>query len=65
MDIYAYRAKDEQPIPLDLDEGLVEVGGFDAIAVVPKHNNTFHGVKSMVLSNFMELGNLAGAATTL
>ena len=65
VDIYAYRAKDEQPVQLDLDEGLIEVSEFDAVAVLPKHNITFHGIKSMVLSNFMELGNMAGAATTL
>ena len=65
VDIVAYRAKEEQPIALDLDEGLLEVGDFDAVAVVPKHNTTFKGVKSIVISNFMELGNLAGAATML
>ncbi len=65
VDVVAYRAKEEQPVPLDLDEGLIEVGEFDAVAVIPKHNVTFKGVKSIVISNFMELGNLAGAATIL
>lgn len=65
VDVVAYRAKEEQPIPLDLDEGLIEVSEFDAVAIIPKHNTTFKGVKSIVVSNFMELGNLAGAATTL
>lgn len=65
VDIVAYRAKDEEPVALELDQGLIEVGEFDAVAVMPKHNSTFKGVKSIVLSNFMELGNLAGAATKL
>lgn len=65
VDIYAYRAKDEQPVALELDQGLLEMGDFDAVAVIPKHNTTYKGLKSIVLSNFMELGNLAGAATTL
>ena len=65
VDIVAYRAKDQEPVPLDLDEGLIELSEFDAVAVIPKHNPTFKGVKSIVLSNFMELGNLAGAASNL
>jgi len=65
VDVYGYRAKDEQLVPLDLDDGLIEVGEYDAVAVLPKHNNTFHGIKTMVLSNFMELGNMSGAATTI
>jgi hypothetical protein len=65
VDIYAYRAKDEEPVPLDLDDGLIEVGEFDAVAVVPKHNPTFKGIKSIILSNFLELGSLAGAASKL
>lgn len=65
VDVVAYLAKDEKPVELDLDEGLIEVSDFDAVAVIPKHNTTFKGVKSIVVSNFMELGNLAGAATTL
>jgi hypothetical protein len=35
------------------------------ILVIPKHNSTFKGIKSIGLSNFLEMGSLAGAATTL
>lgn len=65
VDAIAYKKDAEQPIEIDLDAGLVEVEEFDAIAIVPKHNSTFKGVKSIVVSNFLELGNLAGASTTL
>ena len=65
VDVIAYKKDSEQPYEIDLDEGLIEVGEFDAVAVVPKHNPTFRGVKSLVLSNFLELGNLAGASTIL
>ena len=65
VDVIAYKKDSEQPYEIDMDEGLIEVGEFDAISVVPKHNPTFKGVKSIVLSNFLELGNLAGASTIL
>jgi len=65
VDVVTYKNDTEQPYEINFDEGLVEVGGFDAVAVVPKHNPTFKGVKSIVLSNFLELGNLAGAATKM
>jgi len=65
VDVVAYRAKDEQPVALELDEGLIEVSEFDAVAVIPRHNSTFKGIKSIVLSNFMELGNMAGAAIAI
>ena len=65
VDIVAYKSSTSQPYELDLDEGLVEVGDFDAVAVIPKHNSTFRGIKSIVISNFLELGNLAGASTML
>jgi hypothetical protein len=65
VDVIGYKRENEQPMELDLDEGLIEVADFDAIAVVPKHNSTFRGIKSIVESNFLEMGNLAGAATTM
>lgn len=65
VDVIGYKKENEQPIELDLDEGLIEVADFDAMAVVPKHNSTFRGIKSIVESNFLEMGNLAGAATTM
>jgi Immune Mapped Protein 2 (IMP2) N-terminal domain len=65
VDVVAYHSATSQPYELDLDEGLVEVGDFDAISVIPKHNTTFRGIKSINLNNFLELGNLAGASTKL
>jgi hypothetical protein len=35
------------------------------LLVIPKHNPTFKGIKNFGLSNFLEIGNLAGAATML
>jgi hypothetical protein len=35
------------------------------LSVIPKHNTTFKGIKSLGLSTFLEMGSLAGAATTL
>jgi Immune Mapped Protein 2 (IMP2) N-terminal domain len=65
VDVIAYKTKEEKAFELDLDSGLTEVGVFDAIAVVPKHNPTFHGIHTIVKTNFLEMGQLAGAASTL
>jgi hypothetical protein len=65
VDVIGYKAKEEKAYELDLDAGLIEVGIFDAIAVVPKHNSTFHGVHTIPNNAFLEMGQLAGAATTL
>ena len=65
VDVVAYDSKTNQPYELDLDDGLVEVGNFDAIAVIPKHNTTFRGMKSIVINNFLELGNIAGASSKM
>jgi hypothetical protein len=65
VDVVAYKKEEEQPYSLDLDECLVEVCDFEAIAVIPKHNPTFKGVKSIVITNFLELGNMVGASTTM
>jgi hypothetical protein len=56
VDVIGYKKAREQPIEIDLDEGLIEVGDFDAISVVPKHNDTFRGLKSLIESNFLEMG---------
>ncbi|KAG7353264.1 hypothetical protein IV203_009313 [Nitzschia inconspicua] len=65
VDVIGYKTEEEKAYELDLDAGLIEVGVFDAIAVVPKHNSTFHGVHTIVKTNFIEMGQLAGAASTL
>jgi hypothetical protein len=63
VDIYGF--KNDQPFFLDLDEGLVDITEFNAVAVVPKHNVNFQGIKSLVMSNFLDRGNIAGATTLL
>jgi Immune Mapped Protein 2 (IMP2) N-terminal domain len=65
VDVYGFSATDNCPTFLDLDEGLVDVVAFDAIAVVPKHNVNFQGLHSLDMNNFLERGNIAGATTML
>ena len=65
VDVVGYKTKEEKAYELDLDAGLLEVGELDAVAVVPKHNPTFHGIHTINKTNFLEMGQLAGAATTL
>jgi hypothetical protein len=65
VDIYAYSQSDCAPVFLDLDEGLVDVNSFDAIAVTPKHNVNFQGIHTLIMNNFVERGNIAGATTIL
>jgi hypothetical protein len=66
VDIYAYNQATNHPYLLDtMDHGLVDITNFDAIAVMAKHHEFLKGVKSIVVSNFLELGNLAGASTTM
>ena len=65
VDIYGYCTQQQRPQHLDMESGLVDVSPWDAIAVVPRHAAFLKGVKSTTPSNFLELGNLAGAATTM
>lgn len=65
VDVYGYQNAAQRPQALALESGLVDVTPWDAIAVVPRHAAFLKGVKSMAPSNFLELGNLAGAATTM
>jgi len=65
VDVIGYKKEEEKAYELDLDAGLIEVGPFDAISVVPKHNPTFHGIHKMPQQIFLESGNTAGAATAL
>ena len=64
VDIYGFKTAENQLYFLDLDEGLVDVGTFDAVAVLPKHNSSYKGIKSMVLNNFLDKGNIVGATAT-
>jgi hypothetical protein len=65
VDIYGYENSKEQPQFLDLESGLVDIDPWDAIAVIPRHAAFLKGVKSINQSNFLELGNMAGFATTM
>mmetsp|Transcript_27998 Transcript_27998/g.41343 ORF Transcript_27998/g.41343 Transcript_27998/m.41343 type:complete len:184 (-) Transcript_27998:122-673(-) len=65
VDIYGFRSLDNQPVYLDLDEGMVSVVEFDAVAVTPKHNDTFRGIKTLTMNNFLDRGNIVGASTML
>jgi hypothetical protein len=37
----------------------------DAVAVVPRHKDFVQGIKTMVLSTFLEMGGIAGSSTLL
>mmetsp|Transcript_19273 Transcript_19273/g.24861 ORF Transcript_19273/g.24861 Transcript_19273/m.24861 type:complete len:188 (+) Transcript_19273:191-754(+) len=63
VDIYGYENHTQQPRHLDMQSGLVDVTPYDAFAVVPRHAAFLKGVKSICDSNFLELGNLAGASS--
>jgi Immune Mapped Protein 2 (IMP2) N-terminal domain len=65
VDVYGYLKDKQRPEFIDLASGLVDVSAYDAFAVMPKDHTFLKGVKSIVISNFLELGNLAGASTTL
>lgn len=65
VDIYGFRSLDNKPVYLDLDEGMVSVAEFDAVAVTPKFNDTFRGIKSLAMNNFLDRGNIVGASTML
>lgn len=65
VDVYGYRQADSHPDFLALDEALIDVNSYDAVAVVPRHKEFLMGVKSIVASNFLEMGNIAGASTTM
>lgn len=65
VDVYGYMKDKQRPVHMDLESGLVDVSVYDAVAVMPKDHAFLKGVKSIVISNFLELGNLAGASTTM
>ncbi|KAL7559973.1 hypothetical protein ACA910_022462 [Epithemia clementina (nom. ined.)] len=65
VDIYGYNSAGQHPEYLDLSSGLTEITEFDAFAVVPRHAAFLKGVKTIVMSHFLELGNLAGASTSV
>jgi len=65
VDCYAYQTSKSHPEFLDLESGLVDITHYNAIAVVPKHHAFLQGVKTINENNFLELGNMAGASTTM
>ncbi|EEC44585.1 predicted protein [Phaeodactylum tricornutum CCAP 1055/1] len=65
VDVYAFIQARNAPQLLPLEDGLVDISEYDAIAVMPRHHEFMKGVKSIAVSNFLELGNLAGASTTM
>ena len=65
VDVFAYENSTQSPTSLDLESGLLDIRQFNAIAVVPRHHEFLKGVKTMSPTNFLELGNLAGASTTM
>lgn len=64
VDIYGFSAKDGVSY-LDMDDKLVDVSKLDAVAVVPKENDRFKGVKGLTEIGFLELGQLEGASLKL
>lgn len=65
VDVYGYHQATQEPFPLHIDDGFVNVGELDAVAVIPKHNPKFKGIKSLQISTFLEWGSLTGASTTM
>jgi Immune Mapped Protein 2 (IMP2) N-terminal domain len=65
VDVYGYLKDKQRPVYMDLESGLVDVSTYDAVAIMPRDHEFMKGVKSIVISNFLELGNLAGASTML
>lgn len=44
---------------------MFSVAGIDAVAVIPKFNDCFSGVKSMDINTFTNKGNMTGNVTIL
>jgi Immune Mapped Protein 2 (IMP2) N-terminal domain len=65
VDVYGFETATQQPMQLDLESGLQDVRHLNAIAVVPRHAEFLKGVKTININNFLDLGNLAGASTTM
>ena len=63
VDVYGYREK--TPVLLPLETGLIDISELEAVAVMPRHHEFLKGVKSIIINNFLEMGNLAGSATKI
>lgn len=62
VDIYGYNKDDTGPTLLNLDDGACDVSELEGVVVLPKHNDTYTGVKSMTVQAFLTKGS-AGAAS--
>jgi len=65
VDVYAFCHATNSCRYLDLRAGLTLLEPLSAVAVVPQHKQFLKGVKTMNASNFLELGNIAGASTKM
>ena len=65
VDVYGYNTRQASVSFLDMDDGFVDVSNFNAVAVVPRGKNFLQGVKTMMLTTFLEKGGIAGSSTTL
>lgn len=65
VDVYAYHQATNSCRLLDLEAELTEMKDINAVAVMARDHEFLKGVKTIAMSNFLELGNLAGASTII
>lgn len=65
VDVYGYNQAASSCQLLELNDGLIDLEGVDAVAVMAKNHEFLKGVKTIGMNNFMDLGNIAGATTKL
>lgn len=66
MDVYVYLKDGNKSEQWNFEGGkqMFSVANIDAVAVIPKLNDCFSGVKSMDLGSFGNKGNMSGNVTT-
>ncbi|KAL7482153.1 hypothetical protein ACHAW6_007840 [Cyclotella cf. meneghiniana] len=67
VDVYVYFNDGSRMENLDFQGGSImyDVSNVDAVAVVPRLNDAYSGLKSMDITQFSNKGNLCGNATLL
>jgi hypothetical protein len=65
VDIYGYTSSCNAPEYVQLEDAMTDFSKYDAIAVMQKHHEFLKGVHSLHISNFLDLGGIAGATTLL
>jgi hypothetical protein len=65
VDVYGYHQADSSCKILDCNEGLLDLQDVDAVAVMARNHEFLKGVKTIGMNSFMDLGNIAGATTSL